>query len=184
MSSESKNENDLKSPINGSPLLPKGNGLFYSQHDEYLYMVNDKGNIIPIQSSICGSPLVEMGDGLFFSEYDNNYYTMDETGATTPIQSPISGSPLVPKGDGVFYSEYEEEFYTLDDTGEIVPMNNEDKKVDPTSVGTNENGLKDIDNIETAIEDGRIRSSEVNVETRVVKREIQQEKIQEQDGRG
>lgn len=184
MSSESKNENDLKSPINGSPLLPKENGLFYSEHDDFLYMVKGTGEITPIQSSISGSPLVEYGDGLFYSEYDDYYYTMDDTGATTPIQSPISGSALVPKGDGVFYSEHEGAFYTLDDTGKIVPKNNEEKNVSSISVDDKENGINDIANIENAIEDGQIRIGEVNEETIVVKSEIQQEQTKSQDERG
>ena len=165
---ELEKKDDFKSPINGSPLVPKGDGLFYSEYDEMFYTMNKNGTVTPLKSPINGSPLVPK-DGLFYSEHDEMFYTMNESGTVTPLKSPINGSPLVPKEDGLFYSEHDELFYALDETGKIIQIN-ENKEKNLETVGDN------IKNIENAADSMRVQIGEINEETRNIREGIIQDK--------
>ena len=158
-------KDDLKSPINGSTLEPKDNGLFYSEADGLYYTVNEgKINSIDLKSPINGSTLEQKEDGLLYSEADGLYYTVNE-GTIMPMQSPINGSPLKPKGDGSFYSEYDDMTYTIDKKGEITAI---EGKTIYNDLGES----NPIENIEEAT--AVIRSSEINEEVDAVRRAIEE----------
>ena len=129
---------DLKSPINGSPLEPRGDGLYYSEHDDLFYVDDGTGEVKPIKSPINGSRLEPQGDGLFYSEHDDLYYKVDGAGKITPLKSEINGSRLEPQGDGLFYSEHDDLFYKVDETGKITPLKSEinGSRLEPKGDGT------------------------------------------------
>ena len=116
-----KKEN-LRSPINGSLLKDIGDGIYYSESDGLMYIVNNNGDIVPLKSPINGSPLQLNKNGLYYSESDDLLYTVSKKGEIIPLKSPINGSQLQPNGNGLYYSESDELLYTLDKNNRIIPL--------------------------------------------------------------
>lgn len=119
----------LVSSIHGGELRKKENGLYFSEHDGFDYMVSEEGKAIPLKDPMSTGHLIPNSDGTFLSESTGGKFTFDK-GHFIPLYIPDgTGEPAHIKDGMLVGNETGRSFEITKDGVVLTPQEIENRRV-------------------------------------------------------
>lgn len=123
ISDSNGNVNPFTSKENGSQLYMDEDGLFKSQYDDNIYIL-DNGESKVLKSPINDEPLQKDFNGLFKGRDNDIYYELENSEVKpliTPVEIPESDTSLVKVQDNLFKSEQDGTYFHIENEN-ITPL--------------------------------------------------------------